>query len=715
MKYWAFISYSHRDVAVAAALQRAIETYVVPRRFVGRATPVGKIPQHLRPVFRDRVDLQAGADLKATVREALAQSRYLVVVCSPDAVRSPWVHREIVEFKKLHGEGRVLALIASGEPFASGVAGREQEECFPEPLRFALLPDGTPRGEAREPLAADLRPEGDGRRLATLKLVAGILGGGIGVDELVRRDQQRRVRRLAAVSALSVVAMAVMAVLTVLALRARTEAREQQARAEDLIEFMLGDLRRKLVPVGRLDALDTVGEKALAYYAGMAPDRLDAGSLGRNARALHLIGEIHEKRGRLDDALSAFRRAAETTAHALALAPGDPQRIFEHGQSEFWVGVIARRRGELPVAEESFGRYRDLARRLVALDAGKAEWQLEAAYASHNLGVVQFERNALAEARASFTEARDTYSRMLRERPAVAFELADAQGWIAKVASAAGEFRQAIDAQRERLAVLRAMPGAESDRRARRNGANAHYELAELRLALGDTAGAHADAVRSVEEADALVEQDRTNLFWLSEACFNRIRLGGIEVTRGAMGAARSSLDRSTRDAVRLLASDVTALNWHVNLEGALKLLAARLAGPGSRPQVAEDLRRYLAKVAGFEREGKQLTAVQRLIVAEVEIVAGDFLAGQGRGASAGEAWQSAADRLLPVVANGNFPALTLQAQALLRLGRPDEARAIAARIESSNFRHPAYADLVDELAREAGPSRVRQAKGGMP
>jgi len=72
------------------------------------------------------------------VREALAQSRYLIVVCSPDAASSPWVNQEIIEFKKLHGESRVLAVIARGKPFASRLPGYEAEECFPEALRAAL-------------------------------------------------------------------------------------------------------------------------------------------------------------------------------------------------------------------------------------------------------------------------------------------------------------------------------------------------------------------------------------------------------------------------------------------------------------------------------------------------------------------------------------------------------------------------------------------------
>ena len=45
------------------------------------------------------------------------------------------------------------------------------------------------------------------------------------------------------------------------------EAKRRRVQAEGLIEFMLGDLRKKLQPVGRLDVLDAVGEKAFAYYA----------------------------------------------------------------------------------------------------------------------------------------------------------------------------------------------------------------------------------------------------------------------------------------------------------------------------------------------------------------------------------------------------------------------------------------------------------------
>src|SRR6185436_10880209 len=84
-------------------------------------------------------------------------------------------------------------------------------------------------------------------------------------------------RHWAGVTASGMVAVAIAGGVAV-ALHEAREARRQQEQAEGLIEFMLGDLRKKLQPVGRLDALDALGERALAYYAEQDAGRLDAAS-----------------------------------------------------------------------------------------------------------------------------------------------------------------------------------------------------------------------------------------------------------------------------------------------------------------------------------------------------------------------------------------------------------------------------------------------------
>jgi len=182
-KYWAFISYSHKDESWARWLHRAIETYGIPARLVCPPTPTGEpAPRRFRPVFHDDAELPASPDLGKEIEGALRVSRYLIVVCSPHAARSEWVNKEVEFFRGLGRAGRVLAVIVDGEP----KAGHEQD-CFPPALHAA------------EPIAADVRPGNDGKRHAKLngklKLLAGMLG--VGFDALKQRDQERRIRRLA--------------------------------------------------------------------------------------------------------------------------------------------------------------------------------------------------------------------------------------------------------------------------------------------------------------------------------------------------------------------------------------------------------------------------------------------------------------------------------------------------------------------------------------
>src|SRR3954471_23301941 len=100
-RYFAFISYSHRDEAWAQWLHKALETYRVPSRLVGQTTSSGVIPRRLLPIFRDRDELASATDLGRTVNAALAQSKNLIVICSPASAQSRWVNEEVLAYKRL--------------------------------------------------------------------------------------------------------------------------------------------------------------------------------------------------------------------------------------------------------------------------------------------------------------------------------------------------------------------------------------------------------------------------------------------------------------------------------------------------------------------------------------------------------------------------------------------------------------------------------------
>ena len=190
-KYRAFISYSHQDKAWGDWLHKALETYRVPRRLVGRVTRDGAIPRRLFPIFRDREELPTSADLGANISEALQSSRYLIVICSSRSAVSRWVNEEVKAFKAMGREDRILCLIVDGEPNASDRPDSGLRECFPEAVRFRVDAAGQLTTARSEPIAADARPGKDGRHNARLKLIAGLLG--VGFDELRQREKRRQI------------------------------------------------------------------------------------------------------------------------------------------------------------------------------------------------------------------------------------------------------------------------------------------------------------------------------------------------------------------------------------------------------------------------------------------------------------------------------------------------------------------------------------------
>jgi WD40 repeat protein len=214
-QYWAFISYSSKDKSWGSWLHRAIETYGIPAEFVKhRQTPTGHpAPNRFHPVFRDREELPASSDLGAVIRKALGDSHYLIVICSPNAARSFWVNEEIETFLALGRRKHILAIIVDGEPNTA-----DARECFPPALRKF------------EPIAADARPQGDGKTNAKLKLLAGMLG--VNFDSLKQRDKQRQKRRRILLGVAAALLVTVMTVLAGIARNQRQSALDEKINSD---------------------------------------------------------------------------------------------------------------------------------------------------------------------------------------------------------------------------------------------------------------------------------------------------------------------------------------------------------------------------------------------------------------------------------------------------------------------------------------------------
>ena len=685
VRYFAFLSYSHKDADAADKLHRQLEGFRVPSSIAGRLTANGVVPKRLTPIFRDRHELAAATDLGAEIRSALAGSQFLVVLCSPDAAKSRWTNAEIEQFKKTRPEGCVLAVILSGEPFASDVRGREKEECFPPALRFKFDRRGRPTTRRAEPLAADLRESGDGERLGFLKLVAGMLG--IGLDELVQRETLRRQRRLAWLAAASLAGMAVTSTLAVTAIRARDEARDQRRQAEGLVGFMLGDLKDKLEPIGRLDALDAVGSRALAYFQAQDKSALSDEALAQRSRALTLIGEIATQRGDLPGALSRYREAMASTEELARRYPDDPQRLFDHAQNVFWVGDIARRRGQTDDAERAMRVYKELADRMVALQPDNRKWQLEVKYADTDLAALLYDRRRYPEAGRLFQQSLHIIEGLAAAEPGNAdFQrsVVETLGWLADARFGVGSVDEAI-AARERQAglldrLMRVHPG---DVTFRQQAIVANQALGRLLAASGDIDGGIEHQRLAVSIGEQLIAAEPDNSESVEFTANAHMDLAKILALQGKTDDAAAETRSSCEETSRLFALDSKVATWRT-MRFECTLQRGRLAlGRGSTDEALPLAQRA---VAAAQAVRQQKGVEGQFLIAQAYQLVGDVYARKGDSGAA-----AAARRAALSAWPGNTPETPRQTairmQLLGAVGQVEEAGALKQKLDAMGYR----------------------------
>lgn len=674
-RYKAFISYSWADAKWGKWLQHAIETYRTPRALIGAERAHGPVPARLHPLFKDREEEAAGASIGAAVETALGSSEFLIVVCSATSAKSKWVNREIAWFKTHRDPSKVLALIVGGEP------GDPDNECFPKALTHLVDADGVVTDIALDtPLAADARDSGDGKRMARLKLAAAMLGTGL--DELVRRDERRRTLRTRAVVAASLTLAVVMSTLTWFAVEARKEAEFQRNEADGLVEFMLTDLRAKLEPVGRLDALDVVGTRALDYYAKQKLANLDADALGRRARALLLVGELSNLRGDSKEALAAFTQAAASTAEQLARDPDNPQRIFDHAQSVFWVGYIAYNRGELKNAEAAYREYKRLADRLLAIDPKNPEWQLESSYAETNLGVMFNAQGRHAESEPAFAAAL-TMAEAVSARGASdadqQIEIGIAANWLGIAKDNLGKLAEALALHSREVAIYEAVLRRDPDNAVAKNRLGVALQfLAEMQLQAGEVEAALSSLDRALAVHAELLRIEPENTEWQQSEVGGRIDKAKILIFVGRLAESRALLEGATTRLDRLIAMDPANAGWSATDRRKALIVRARLALESGKPAEARGpVREAIALAAASDDNANHASTL---------LLAGDVAARLGQ-ADAARAYWSKGLAIIPPAAGRDHDRFIL----LKRLGRTAEASQISAALDRRGHRHPAY------------------------
>ena len=632
-KYRAFISYSHRDERSAAWLHKSIEGYRVPKPLIGQAARDGAIPSKIFPVFRDRDELASSPDLSASLRLALQQSAYLIALCSPAAAASRWVNQEILEFKRLGRADRILALIIEGEPNATDPAF----ECFPPALKYIVDADGQLSQQRAEPIAADLRPQGDGKDSAKLKLIAGLLG--VSFNDLRHREliaARRRARVYQGIAA----AMILLAVLaTVGGWLAWRYAQEAEARLGQAVDIAASFVARAVrlgdsfgVPRFAIEELLT---QADASFDQLMNDGTQFTQLrSRHALLLMVLADHYGIIGKAERQLDTAKRARGILEALVADHPSDSELLQQLATSNDLIGDALANQLQIDEALTAYRAALSIREKLVANNPADLDLERGLSLSQNKLGDILFRQGRLDKSLAAFRAAGDLSKRLARAEPENLEWQRDVlviHHKIGDVLVRQGALDGAAEAYRTSLAIAKKLvDGDPSNAQLQRDLSASQEKIGNIFADQGDMEGALTAYKESLAVAQRLAASDPMNIAFQRDLSLSHGNVGRILAKQNHLDDAIEAFRASLAIAEQLAAANPRNALFQRDLSVALNRIGDALTARGQLQAALEHFRRSLAIREQLAATEPASTALQRdKSLAHDRI--GNTLAKQGR------------------------------------------------------------------------------------
>lgn len=489
------------------------------------------------------------------------------------------------------GELAAIAVARATSPAACAAALRGDLDAI---VMKALAKERSRRFQSASELAADVQ-----RFLQHEPVQARSPGFGYVALRFTRRH------RLAVVAAAVSLAAVLAGVVGVLAsyhrtLEARNAAQAARAQAQDLVGFIMNDLRPRLEDYGRLSDLRKSAETAVRYFDGL-PDALrDADTRAAQATALEVLasceggGEGHVYQSTSEAARRLYARALELRRSIAVERPRDAAAALAVLRDEHLLAFGLGTAAENAEVEAILRRYRELAERNPADPAVQRAYAWALVGRAYSAGV--------------------TYG-----RPEEGLEsgLRGVEAWTRLHAEAPGDPDVAVNHATALSAVVHAL------------------------RALGRGAEARTYADRAVEEAQAAVALDPNN---------QRILRFAGNIAAGRVYLLASVAPTEVSDAAffgrafyqRLIALDPSNMDWRI-AEAHLELMEGYAAMAGARTADAyAHFQDVLRRLRPFEANDRVLR-----IVLDATATAGQTAGLLGRRAEA-EAFLSSLRRHAP-------------------------------------------------------------------
>nr|WP_267878032.1 winged helix-turn-helix domain-containing protein [Duganella aceris] len=355
-------------------------------------------------------------------------------------------------------------------------------------------------------------------------------------------QSERRGERLRLVVLCVVMGLALLAGgLGLAARKAQTVAEQHRAEAEGLMGYMLGEFVDKLRPIGKLDLLDSISNRALKYLSDPFWGNDGDIALAQRAKSLQLISEVRFSRADPVGAENALQAAQAIIQKLLQHSPDDVLLLKSAGENAFWLGQIHLDQKEWILARGYFEDYLKYADRQAALAPASVDAWVEQSYAHSNLGTVAIRSGDAAAAEKEFKLSVALKQRAYEQTPKnkrLGADLANSLSWQASAQIQLGKLDLAERLSERELTLLQSLQNSNPEETLWSNElASAWSHRSDLKQARGDLAGSHAAVQQAYGLLQTIVESDHSNRNWQRNLYIAELRM--IETEEGRENPAQ--------------------------------------------------------------------------------------------------------------------------------------------------------------------------------
>ncbi|OFA00107.1 winged helix-turn-helix domain-containing protein [Duganella sp. HH101] len=482
--------------------------------------------------------------------------------------------------------------------------------------------------------------------------------------------------------------------LFLMARSAQQAAEQHRTEAEELMGYMLGDFVDKLRPLGKLDLLDSVSNRALKYLSD--PMRSDDGdaALAQRAKSLQVLSEVKISRGDPAGANTALLAGRDILRHQLKSKPDDLALLKSAGENAFWLGQIQLDQKAWDKSQEYFEQYRSYADRQAAVAPTSTDAWIEQSYAHNNLGTVALRRGDTQRAADEFALSVDLKQRAYAQTPKnkrLAADLADSLSWQARAQLQLGQLALAETLGARELALLQTLRDAHPAETLWVNRlSSAWSHQADLRQARGDLAASHEAMQQAYTLLQTIVEKDNSNRNWQRNLYIAEVGLIETENEDQKPASKLARLDKLEQNFSELIRLEPKKLNLQMvqarvrRIKAAIHLREHRLADASANLGPAVEKLEQLYSATPTDQLIRSVLIDALLLDAELSAY---------QNADIAHRRCEAVQTLLRPLVKGStdFRVLAPWVKAHACLGQNEQAAPMRKQLEAMSYRDPAY------------------------